>query len=86
MFCWGDSTSAHTDLQHSKRSSGEADPSTGQLPERGCKALAGAGKRAAVLAAAIDGGKAVEQVAAGHADVAELDSAIVHAIQAHLQA
>mmetsp|Transcript_10126 Transcript_10126/g.25928 ORF Transcript_10126/g.25928 Transcript_10126/m.25928 type:complete len:273 (+) Transcript_10126:94-912(+) len=57
-----------------------------ELPQRGGKALGGAGHRGAVAPAAVHRRKAVEQVRARHADMREADGTVVHAIEADLVA
>lgn len=71
-------------LQDTQRASHESDTPTSELSERGCKSLPRAWQGAAVAAAFVDAGKAVQQVVARHTDVREADGAIVDTIQPDL--
>ncbi|KFM28972.1 hypothetical protein F751_6491 [Auxenochlorella protothecoides] len=73
-------------LEHAQAAGGETHAPTGQLPQRGRKALGRGGHGRGVPPRAVHAGEAVQQCAARHAYMREPDGAVVHAVEAHLVA
>ena len=74
----------HRALEDADRGGGEPDAPAGQLAERGREAAAGRRERRGVAPVRVDGGKAVEEVAARDARAREADRAVVDAVEADL--
>jgi hypothetical protein len=71
-------------LEDADRGGGEAHAPAGELAERGREAAAGRRERRGVAPVRVDGGKAVEEVAARDARAREANRAVVDAVEADL--